>query len=178
MNPSSHHRSQATQNAHGGPTTSKTLIGGAFATLANPLILVVLALVLFGTGLLKSSEGGHSTPPFNGFTFVLAGTILFFIPEAVWGLIFGANFARFGQGGRLPGAIWGAAFWFLPAVTIMLIVMFTVGWQEWSEIHWWWQQPNRWSYYYVLPLAILVKEVSIGLTVGYVLGASAERTVA
>jgi hypothetical protein len=135
------------------------LIAGGLATLLNPLILVAEATVLFGTGLLESSPGGRASVPFNWFVFVLVGTILLFIPEAIWGLIFGAGFARFGKRGRLAGAISGAIFWFLPWVAGLAVIMSLSGWHNLLESLSWED--------YVLPLAILIKEVATGALIGY-----------
>jgi hypothetical protein len=104
------------------------LVAAGLAALLNPVFVVGLSLILFWTGVFRVSQR-----ELDDRFVVILGAVVGCIPEAMWGLVFGAMFAAFGKGGRLAGAISGGVFWFF--LFGVMFAAFEI--QHWSRFHEW-----------------------------------------
>jgi hypothetical protein len=153
------------------------LLAAGLATVLNPILASVLLVVLDALDLLIHRGGWFSLDTRGE---IIIFSLLLAIPEVVLGLLFGYGLASFSKGGRLTGALAGAAIWAaIPALSVGNALLFykhiTV--DDPPSLH---MLPDgtmgvppeiKWDAFrdeVVRPLAWLFKELLTGIIVGWV----------
>jgi hypothetical protein len=156
------------------PPIRAGLVAAGLATLLSPLLLVGEAALLYGCGIVTPRR--HFLGEDNANTFMVFGTLILFIPELVWGLVFGGVFATIGRGRHLAGAISGLLLW--SVIPSLYAFPDVAGYaQITSPVN---PPEPGWKREYfenliVLPLAWVAKEMFTGLIIGYVIGGMVAR---